>query len=319
MTRGATLAAIVLASSSNKQPQERANLLHGAIVLTPSTVYLVAGIFAIMALFSMNATWRFVMPSTHVRDATMARRYRLGPLEAIGTGWRLALALVMAHPLLWLAICAIFLGAALLDYGNQAYLRLTTRHLAIAGLAWQTITAALLAAIAVRLHFIATNREAQASPLRLLLAAAALGVGLFALSLAIQYAYNWTIPHLSPAIAPLARSGARILPAAIFALFAFVRPALSLGLSNPVMAAFAALRRRPVAAVLWITALSLPTMAVGMSLDWAWATYGKAHPTGVYVAIRSVLTLFNTVNFTAFEIATVLMLNNLNTVSYRTA
>ncbi len=243
------------------------------------------------------------------------RQVSIKPLGAFRAAWSGAWRVVLADNGTCRALLAIFAAAPALEIIFARVVPLSPRKMFVAGFAWQAITAMLLAALAVRLHRSALGVAAPAvAPLwRLQFRAALWGLGIFLALKAFSLGAAILAAFLPGGLAQPANLANMAFSAILFVPFAFVRPALALGYSSPLRAAFSAVRAKPVRVVAWIVALSLPLELFRMSLALT-LPHLDLRPAGPGLFVyQAALVLFNVFNFSAFEMTVALTLRNLNT------
>jgi hypothetical protein len=240
----------------------------------------------------------------------------LRPVQSWVSGWRDGFSYAKRHYWVALFILLVFFASPALDFLFGRYLRVPGWMLMTAAFSWQAIGAGILAFFAYRIHQFAVqvchpgdqlpytpNRKRE-------LWAFALGVGIFLTLLGVNFGLGYLAsmaPRSWSGLANAANGWTRTL---LFVPLSLIRPCLSLGARKPVRSGFVGFSRRPIAFLIWISALGIPSIFAHFAMD----SFVKPGNMAMqpYWTSRSLMALFDLFNFMAFEMATLRMVRNLS-------
>lgn len=240
----------------------------------------------------------------------------LRPVQSWILSWRNAFSYPIKHYFVGLLILLIFLMSPTLDFLFGKYLRLPAWMLLSVAWGWQALAAGMLGFLAVRLHFEAleddpvVKRAAYAANRRREWWAFAIAVGAFLALLGANFGLAFLASLLPRAWQPLGFTLNGWLRALIFVPLALIRPALSLGARKPVRSAFVGFSRRPVSFLIWVSALGVPAIFAKFAME-SFVRPGNFAPAPFWIS-HGLLSVFNLLNFIAFEMTTFRMTRNLS-------
>ncbi len=234
------------------------------------------------------------------------------PLQSIFRSWIGAFRYLFENREVALALLCLFLAAPALQILFVRIIAASPSVLLAAGIAWQAITATLIAFLALRIHdWVLTkgSERYKRRPEREVWAMV-YGLTIFLLLLGVNYGFAQLTTLAPPGLWPAGALANSLLRVLLFAPLALVRPALSLGEARPWSAAFAAMKSCPVSFLIWITALSAPIV---LSKFVVYSFIRQHDPSTLhYFEAQIALAAFNVVNCIAFEMTTLRMLRNLD-------
>ena len=241
------------------------------------------------------------------------------PLQNWLSGWRDAFGFPLRFWILTFLIALIFAVTVSLDFLLKDRLRLDSTKIKMITVAWQVISAGLLAFMAVRIHqwaklhpfdrnrdrgrfrYVASRlREFWAMAIGAAVVLIMFGLDTGMVALIIKLPREW-IP-LSAALMPWVR-------ALVFAPLAIIRPCLSLGARKPIRSAFIGFSRRALSFFLWISIIGWP---LGFA-QFAGEIFSKSAVVGTpkFWSVQVGLVLFNIFNYLAFEMTTLRFVRDL--------
>jgi hypothetical protein len=244
--------------------------------------------FAFAALYTMLET---EFRPLHVLAASFVAAVRI-----LATHWRIAAALF-----------AVFASAPIVEALAIIGLKLSGQPAALGGLAWQAITAAAIAWIATYIHGLALPLPKRTPAVSRRYRAISVAAGVCVFLVTVLLSLGSSLALLALGLPPRYRADfvARVIQSLLFVPLALVRPALSLGLSRPVRAAFAAAARKPLSLGVWAIALGLPVLAfeqIGADIVRAHFSFSSV------LTFRAAKIVFDVFDCAFFEAATLLLL-----------
>ena len=245
-------------------------------------------VFAFAALYSVLET-RFRPLGVIVASALAAAQILIGH-------WRIAAALI-----------AVFAAEPIAHVVSLYGLKLRGQPLVLSALVFQAIAAALIAWIATFIHGYALKppERTPAAARRYRIVSITTCVVVFLIMVGLSVGLSFAIHRIGVPARFRPMFFAQVIETLAYVPLALIRPALSLGLRNPVAAAFRAAVRSPVTMGVWVTALGLPGLAfrvVGAGILHAHPSLWSALVFGAATAV------FNVAAGTLFETTTLLLL-----------
>ena len=197
-------------------------------------------------------------------------------------------------------------------------LKLDGQPLLLVGLVCQAVVSSGLAWVATYIHGDTLPLpERGADALRDYRVASSLaGLTILLIKFALTVGLSVAVVNLRPRTPVRLDLFVPLLLSVAFVPLSFIRPALSLGLPHPVVAALTAAAKPPFVAGLWVMALGLPAFA----FNWIAVGIVGAHPSVfAVIAFRAAKVAFNVIEFTFLETTTLLLLaRQTNRFSVRT-
>ena len=239
----------------------------------------------------------------------------LRPVQNLIASWRDSFIYAFRHYRVALCITLVYLLGPCLDFFLGLYGGMNRARLIELAAVWQMFAAGILAVIAVRVHFWAgldvfEREHARYEPNRRReIWAAAIGIGVVFITLTAAVALGAFLRIVPARWLPIGALLSNSLRTLVFAVLSLIRPCLSLGARRPIHAALIGFSRRPLGFFLWITVLGVPAVFA----EYAISSFVEASADPLpFWSARLAMTSFQVVNFIAFEMTTLRMVQDLS-------